>query len=185
MLKREIKRIKNRFSGLFDPLGIVALVALFLLPALAIINLSPIATSEQRNVLGVGDGEGVSAVLVGGVHDIIKEEIITFPNDQQIAYQAKLIARDAGTYSKPVLQLVNYDGAESTVRISGSTELGANTEVSVIVNDQRYIIESRSGEQFIQEIALPASSKSDLYLNLDSDNNVRFNDMITLRIVAQ
>src|SRR5690606_28281038 len=106
--------------------------------------------SEPQNVLGVGDGKGISTVLVGGVHDIMKQELLTFPNETQTEYRTQIIKRDKGTYSKPILQIVNDSSESNDVLVSGLLGQNENTTVSIIVNDQRYILQNSKGEPFIQ-----------------------------------
>lgn len=183
MIKREIKRFKNKVEVFLEPFGLVALAFLFILPALAVINLSPIAKGQKINVLGVGDGKGVSTVLVGGVHDIIKQEFLTFPTEGQIKYSAQLIKRDAGVYSKPILQIVNDSSEKAEVIVNANTQLGAGSEIVLIVDDARYVIQGDNGEPFTATISLEPMKESIVYLQLTSTNDVKFNDDIEIVLV--
>jgi hypothetical protein len=182
---REVKRLKNRFSKFGEPLGIVALALMFVLPTLAVLNLSPSTSGKEKPVLGVEDKTGVGAVLVGGVHDIVKEETLTFPTDLQFNYSATLIKRSADMYSKPVLQLVNYNSEGTEVTVSGSTQLPTGSEIALIVNDLRYVIQDVNGETSVHEILLPGSSENIMFLQLDTREDVGFNDRIDLTIVSK
>lgn len=185
MDKREIKRLRKRFSKFAEPLGILALALMFVLPGLVVLNLTPKTTAKDKPVLGAEDKVGIGAVLVGGVHDIVKEERFSFPTETQYSYEATLIKRSAGLYSKPILQLVNYNSESASVSVSGSTQLPTGSEVAVIVNDQRYLIQDLNGVPSTQEIVLPGSSENIMYLQLDTKEDVGFNDQISLKIVTR
>jgi hypothetical protein len=184
-MNRELKRLKNRLGRFADPLGILALTLLFVLPSLALINLTPQTTSKEKTVLGVEDKTGIGAVLVGGVHDIVKQEVLSYPTELQFSYSAQLLKRSEGKYSKPIVQLINYSSKPSTVTVSGSTQLPTGTEVSLIVNDSGYIVQRADGDTFTYDVTLPERSKKILYLQLDTTENVSFNDEISLSIVAK
>ncbi len=184
MLKREIKRFKNKVEVFLEPFGLVALALLFVLPTLAVLNMSPVAKNQKViNVLGAEDGKGVSTVLVGGVHEIVKQEFLSFPTELQTKYNAQLIKRPAGVYSKPILQLVNQSSEYSEVAVNATTEFSKGVEVALIVDDKKYIIQNVSGEPLMQRIVLEPAKESIVYLQLTSDSDVKFNDNIEIVLV--
>ncbi len=183
MLKREIKRFKNRFSSLSDPLGIVALILLFLLPTLAVLNLSPQYKSREDNVLGVIDGEDVGLVMVGGVHDIIKEEYMDFKNEKLVEYSSKIIKAKSSRYSKPIIQITNPKSEKSDIRVSALTQLASSQKISVVLDGFEYILQDTDGTSTPQTISLSPSSKSDIYLVVTNTQDILFNNSVYLTLV--
>ena len=69
---------QNLLPQIFEPLAIVALLALFIIPTLTVINLSPITQElKESNVLGVTDStQNIVVRKVGGIHDIFQNETL-------------------------------------------------------------------------------------------------------------
>ena len=185
MDKREITRFKTKFGKFLDPFGIFLLVALFILPALAIANLTPHATLT-KNVLGAESKPGIGIVLVGGVHDYLKDENISFPSDGKTLYQGVIIKdREVGkTYSKPILQISNMSDKEDSVVVSGGTDDPTGNPIYLVYKGETYLIQDTSGNKIFQTIKISGSDKEILFLKFDANNKTNaFNENIEVEIV--
>ena len=71
-------KTKNLLPQIIEPFAIVALLCLFIVPTLTVINLSPITKEVQdKTVIGVNPVSSNTVVkLVGGTHAIFKNETL-------------------------------------------------------------------------------------------------------------
>lgn len=182
--KREIKRFNMKFGKFLDPLALFLLIAVFVLPSLAVINLSP-KSKSATNVLGAESKQEISTVLVGGIHDYIKEERIDFPNEKRVEYNSVLIKHSPGTYSKPILQITNSFNNDAIVNILGGTQNPTGSPIYLIVNNQEYLLQDSSGDTQEVQVKLPQQSKNIVYLKLDTTTPLLFNEDISITIVQK
>lgn len=182
--KRELKRLNNKIGKYLDPLALFLLFAVFILPALAVLNLSP-QSKSNLNVLGTTSKEEVSFVLVGGVHDIFKEERIQFPNDKYTKYESTIIKHYEGEYSKPILQVKNTFGNDIKVTVSGGTQNPINAELSLIYDGNEYLLQNQAGDIKDIELNIKESSKSIIYLKLVSPISLKFNEKVEINFIQK
>ncbi len=188
MIKRELKRVKNNVEKFMDPVAIVIMMLILLLPTLAVVNLSPLSkadTRTNRNVLGESDGESMGFVMVGGIHDYVKEELLDFPSQDNFRYQATLIKHNKGRYSKPIVQIVNNNSEEKEVLVSALLSKASKTTISFIINDKEYILVSSQGEPFTTTIKIPSKSENIGYLKFVSDSDTMFNNSVELTFTSK
>lgn len=180
--KREIKRFGLKIGKFLDPLGLFLLIALFILPTLAVINLSP-KSKVVNNVLGAKSQKEISVVMVGGVHDFLKEERIEIPSDDTYIYHAQMIKHDAGTYSKPILQIINTYEKDIEVTVSGGSVNPTGSPFSIIFDEKQYMIQDEKGEQNTIKIQIPKQSKKIMYIQFDTTTPIKFNEDIEVMVV--
>lgn len=188
MLKREIKRVQKRLSPFLDPLAVVALIMVVVLPTLAVLNLSPLAkksVNSNANVLGESDGNPIGVVLVGGIHDYITNESLEFPSEKSYTYTASISSHNQGQYSKPVFQIVNNNSSEKTLELLTTIEIPSQTQVSIVMNDKEYVLVSTKGEPYTVTIPLEEASENLAYLRIISQNSVLFSNRIELQITER
>jgi len=184
MSNREINRLKNRFSYAFEPFAIILLIALFILPTLAVLNLTPLSSKSKMNsnVLGVKDREEIGLALVGGIHDIFKTEFLNSNTIDIYSYNSDIIKHSKGRYSKPILEITNFSSQGKKVQISSNSTISDNSIISLIYNDQIFVLQNTNGNTFTKSINLKEKSKDIIYLQLESFNNVRYNGEISITI---
>lgn len=188
MVKREVKRIRNKLGSMLDPIAIIGMLLLLLLPTLTVMNLSPRtkgSSVNDRNVLGEQDNPNIGVVLVGGIHDYMKEELLDFPAEGIFRYRNTIIAHEKGRYSKPILQIVNNSSDIKDVSVSAILYQPSNTEVSLILDEKEYILVSKQGEPFTHSIKLDGKSDDIAYLKFASSNKVSFNNTVEVQIVQK
>jgi hypothetical protein len=184
MDSRKVKRFKTKFGKFLDPFGIFLLIALFIIPALAVTNLSPRA-SLTKNVLGTESKPGIGVVLVGGVHSFISNESISFPVEGKTVYQTDMIKRDPGKYSKPILQINNMSDKEDEIVVNGGTEDPTGYPIYLVYKRQTYLIQDTQGNRIFSQIKIDGSDKDIMYLQFDTDKKVLFNEKVEVEIVKK
>jgi hypothetical protein len=182
--KREAKRFSMKFGKFFDPLGLFLLIAFFILPTLAVINLSP-QTKSLNNVLGTQSKKEVSTVLIGGVHEYIVNEKLAFKSQDFATYTSKLLKREAGEYSKPILQLQNTFSQDAVFEVSGGTQNPTGATISILLNGIEYVLQDSSGTNNTISITLPKNSKNDMYLRFNTQAEIQFSEDIEINLVQK
>lgn len=182
--KREIKRLNIKIGKYLDPLALFLLFAVFILPALAVINLSPRAKSVN-NVLGAASKQELSVVLVGGTHDYLNSEKLSFPNEKMTTYQAAILKHEKGEYSKPILQVKNTFNAPTNIEISGGTQTPTGSPISLIFDNTEYTLQDESGSPQTINIKVKEQSTNIMYLRFDSKTSIGFDENFELNIVQK
>lgn len=184
MLKRELKRLTVKSERFLEPFAIVALLLVFGLPILTVVNLSPAYKSQNNsNVLGVNTSRDISYEMFGGYHDVIKNENVE--NFQgKINYTSTIVAHNAGTYSKPVLQIENGDVKPRQIKVLAYIDGTSDSDIYLkLDNGQDYILQNKSGEVFDNEIILSSGTKVNAYLSITSENSVSFDQNVKLKFI--
>ena len=117
-----MRKKKNLLPQLLEPLAIVVLLALFIIPTLTVINLSPITQdNKQMDVLGVtSDDTGLQIKAVGGIHNIFKNENLEQRPFGEYKYTNTVSKRKGKeVYSKPILEIKNETSVERSVLFDG------------------------------------------------------------------
>jgi hypothetical protein len=179
-------KFKNFIGNVFEPVALVLLVLLFIIPTLTILNLSPITkAAPTSNVLGVNTSATVLVTLVGGEHKVITNEQLTKSSDSSYSYTSTLGIRGIGTYSKPILQIQN--NTESSQKITfygGISELTSST-IYLVVNNQKYQIRDENGQTYTQEITVNPSKSIEIGLSIVNSDPINFTENFNLNIAVQ
>ncbi len=178
-----MKEFWSKVDFILGPLGIVVILAIFILPVLVAVNLTA-KTRSLYQVLGTQDSKTVILDLVGGQHRVISEE--EFEDNK---YRAVLKSREAGQYSKPILEIENNSNSEASVefygRINDSSPLtlGLISEEDVDGKNKdavKYILADESGSEYVNEINLARGEKRVLYLDLKSGFDVSYSQEVVI-----
>lgn len=179
MRNENAKKILNL---IVEPIALGLLALLFIIPSITVINLEPITKKLQDlNVLGVSNKSQLQINIVGGTHQIFRDENIN-QTDKQYIYTTKLLKREADNYSKPILEIVNNKTENVTLEIYGGTETPTGTNIALIVGDQLYKLQDQRGDMVTQKITLSPNQKEIIYLSVESFSNVQFEEDFTLNI---
>jgi hypothetical protein len=171
---------KKVLNLVIEPIALGILALLFILPAITVINLQPLTKKLQEiNVLGVSSDLQVN--LIGGTHQIFNKENVE-KEDNTFTYTTKLTKRDADTYSKPILEIVNRKEETVNIEIYGGTSLPTGSDISLIINDQKYRVQAPKGDVVTQRIQVVPKEKYIIYLYIENFSPVQFEQDFELKI---
>lgn len=178
-MNNNIKKITNL---ILEPIALGLLALLFIIPTITVINLQPITKKlESLNVLGVSNKSELQINIVGGTHQIFNSESITEENGTYI-YKAKLQKREADSYSKPILEIVNNKDENINLEIYGGTEIPTGSNIGIIIKDQMYKLQDQKGNMARQKITVAPKEQYILFLSVESFSNVQFEEDFLLNI---
>ncbi|MGI6423268.1 MAG: hypothetical protein ACOX0X_01430 [Candidatus Dojkabacteria bacterium] len=176
------KEIKKTLALVVEPLALGLVALLFIIPAITVVNLQPITKKlKELNVLGVTNTEGLKVNIVGGTHQIFFNEMIE-ADDGIYLYKTKLVKRNADSYSKPILEIVNTKGENINLQIYGGTLIPTKSEIGVIIKDQKYRLQGTEGNIETQNISIPAKEKYIVYLYVENFSDIQFEEDFELTI---
>lgn len=186
-VRRELKRYHNRYGKYLDPIGILALIAIFILPILAVINISPetkTPTPNRSNVLGAQVQGDLEVKLMEGTHSVITSESLkdAYVAPLRYTYSAVLLSREAGSYSKPLVEITNPTDENVSFRFNILEQPQGKTEVGIYLEDKNFIILDAAKEKYAREFTIPANSDQTYYLYLTDTNTVNFNQEVSIQI---
>jgi hypothetical protein len=179
MKKAQFKKI---FVVVIEPIAFGLLALLFIIPTITVVNLKPITKKLQNlDVLGISNKAELQITIVGGTHQIFDREKLQ-AEDGVYSYTTTLKRRESDRYSKPVLEIINNKEEETTLEIYGYTHLPTKSDITIIINDQVYRLQSSNGDVQTQEILLLPKQKYILYLAVENFSNVQFDEDFELKI---
>jgi len=180
MIQREIKRYLLKLEFVIQPILFFFLISIIVLSSLAFVNLTPKYSSINNNVLGVEDKKEIGAVLVGGTHNYINNESLTFTDKNNFEYSFTINNREAGEYSKPVIELVNKSSSDLKLRIDSYTQELLNSDINMYYKDKYLVLINSVGAISSPTVVVPAGSKDIAYISISNTNPIRYNQVITI-----
>lgn len=173
----------KKFANLvLEPIAFGLLALLFIIPSITVINLEPITKAiKSIDVLGVSNRAELQINVIGGTHQIFNREKIE-DVDGVYTYSTNLTRREADRYSKPILEIVNNKGEELVLEMYGYTELPTGSDITMIINDQIYRLQSPNGDVKNNKVNIIPGEKYVIYLAVESFSNVQFEEEFQLVI---
>jgi len=175
-------KVKKTLALVVEPIALGLLALLFIIPSITVLNLQPLTKKiKDLNVLGVSNSSELQVNIVGGTHQIFLNERIQ-EVDNKYTYTTKLIKRDADSYSKPIIEIVNPKEESVNLEIYGNTALPTKSNIGLIIKDQRYKLQETNGEIVLQRITISPKEKYLIYLYVESFSDVKFEEDFELII---
>lgn len=174
---------KSLLPQIIEPLAIIALLALFIVPTLTVINLSPITQEfKKSNVLGVTNKDSQIVVeKIGGIHNIFSTERLEKQPDSGYLYITEIGRRKAGKiYSKPILTLENKSTKEEKFSFYGYTDSTAESVISIKINNETYVLKDNSNTPYTIEVTLKPLEKKTMYLYVEGQKDILFLERLTI-----
>jgi len=90
--------------------------------------------------------------------------------------------READSYSKPILEIVNNKVENINLEIYGGTEIPTGSNIGIIIKDQMYKLQDQKGNMARQKITVAPKEQYILFLSVESFSNVQFEEDFLLNI---
>lgn len=187
MDKRDIKRIQMKFGKFLDPFAIVAVVAIFSLSALSLVNLSPRTyTGFQKDVLGATTEEtefNVNIEKVGGKHNYISNEQLNKISPTHYVYKAKISSMGTGQYSKPIFKIAATGLQSQNLDFELLYSDSSKTKISLMDKSSNisYVLKDSNGKIYKQSTKVP-NQETEYYLVLENPSYTFFDQIVEIRI---
>ncbi len=168
---------QNLLPKLFEPLAIAVLLALFIIPTLTVINLSPITRElKKSNVLGVTNSiQNIVVTKVGGIHDIFQNEELEKQDDTEYIYSTDIMKREGKkAYSKPIMTIKNTGTTEATLSFYGYTDSTTKSSHTLKIDKDSYNLTDTS------KIQLKPGEEKVIYLYTESQSSILFNEELNI-----
>lgn len=176
---------KSLLPKIFEPLTIVLILALFLIPTLTVLNLSPITQeNKQSNVLGVTDSpNNISIELLNKDDNIFVGETLRREKDRDYVYTTEVQPREKEReYSKQAFRISNRSNGKQKVVVSGYANSTSSSHFSLKVDGVWYVLRDDSKEMYEREIVLGPNSTKTVYISTYSEKSILFKEAFTVNI---
>ncbi len=175
-------KLKKTLALVVEPIALGLVALLFIIPSITVVNLQPLTKKlKELDVLGVTNTQELRVNIVGGTHQIFLNESID-SNKGKYVYTTKLTKRDADSYSKPILEIVNKTPENIEVEIYGGTSLPTKSDIGIIIEDQKYRLQEPNGDILRQNLTLAKNEKYIIYLYVESFSDIKFEEDFELTI---
>lgn len=187
MKSRDLKLYTNRYGKFFEPLMVLTLLAVFTLPVISVLNISPRTkadpTPKQTDVLGIKAGfTGFEISKIGGQHNIIVSESLLSTSNTRFVYKANIQKRDRGNYSKPILKISNSgnEPLQLTFLLKPTT---SNSEIGILYGDTNYVLKDKDGNIY-HHTSTPPVGEQFIYLSVKAGSDVNFSEQVEISIAV-
>ncbi|HOV34437.1 MAG TPA: hypothetical protein PLS56_00350 [Candidatus Dojkabacteria bacterium] len=177
-------KTKTILSKLAEPLLIVALITIFVLPILSVINLSP-KTGEikKSDILGASTQSGCTVDLIGGQHKIFSSEKLTQTEGiGMFEYTVTIGKRSAGRYSKPILRIKNKTDQQKTIIFDGQTAINTKSDIFLLSGNNSYILQNSTGITHTEKLTFNPNEEKIIFLAVENSANVQFSEIFKMTI---
>lgn len=182
------KSKKTLLPQIFEPLAVVAVLGLFAIPVLTVINLSPITQSNKSvNVLGATSSpNSINIELLDEDEEVFSAGQVMREGDSKWVYMVDVFAREKEKeYSKEVFRIRNRSNTRQTVVVSGYTNSTSSTSFSLKMDNEWYVLRDGSREMYEREIILEPNAVKTIELSTYSESNILFKETFTIDIVVK
>ena len=179
---------KNLLPQVFEPLAIVAILGLFLIPTLTVINLSPITQeNKQINVLGATSSpHSIDMEILNENDEIFVSDTLRKKRDGEYVYSAEVGPRkEEKEYSKPAFRITNRSSTRQTLVVDGYADRTSPSNFSLKIDGGWYVLRDGSKEMYKREIVLEPNATKTVYISTYSDSNILFKEVFTISISTQ
>jgi len=176
---------KNLLPQIFEPLAIVVILGLFLIPVLTVLNLSPITReNKQANVLGATSSpNSITIDMLNKESEIFGVESLRKQRDGEYVYTTEVLPREGGKeYSRQVFKITNKSNTKQRLIVDGYTDNTGFSNFSLKIDSVWYVLRDNSKEIYQREIVIEPNATKTLYLSTYSDNNTFFAELLTINI---
>lgn len=180
MLKREIKKLLIKSEVILQPVLLVMALSVFILSTLAFINLSPKYITSEKNVLGVSDKKEVGVVLVGGTHNYINNEGLSFIDNTEFSYTFNISNRESGLISKPSLEITNDSSEDIKLSINSFSTSLTQSDIRLLYKSNYLVLINSVGAQSNPTLTIPAQTKDIIYISVENAQPIRYSQEVTI-----
>lgn len=180
-----MKKRKNRkiFLQVVEPIALIALLLLFVIPILTVINLKPLVKPiPQKDVLGIINESDPNIYLVGGKHEVFREEVLNRLKPLLYSYSTQLVKRESSYYSKPILSVENRDSTKYTLSFSGQTISNTLSDISILTDKTQCILQSEQGDISVCNIDVNPYENLVVFLSVENSSPVLFSELFDMSI---
>ncbi|MGI5897986.1 MAG: hypothetical protein ACOX6Q_02395 [Candidatus Dojkabacteria bacterium] len=183
-MQNKTSKIKDIGAKILEPVIIVALVLVFVIPILSVINISPITRQLKKlDVLGVTTQSSYVIDLVEGKHRVFtSEKLRELENKDTFEYTTNIGKRSGDRYSKPILKIRNKGAESKTFIFDGSTAVNTKSNILLNIENKSYKLQGDNGITHTQEIVVKPNSEITIFLVVESLNSIQFSEEFKMNI---
>ena len=177
-------KTKKILSELCEPLLIVVLILVFVVPIISVLNLTPTTgKTKKSDILGTSTQSGCTIDLIGGQHKIFSSEKLTQAEGiSTFEYTLTIGKRAAGTYSKPILKIKNKTDQQKTITFDGQTATNTKSDIFLLSGNKSYIHQNSIGVTHFEKIVFNPGEERVIFLAIDNSSGVQFSETFKMTI---
>ncbi|MBP5204625.1 hypothetical protein J6Z48_03225 [bacterium] len=175
-----LRYLSDIFGTILEPFALCLLLVIFTIPVATVINLEPITKNGKTvDVLGVSTSNEVTISLIDGKHSIFKNEELESTENNQLKYSTDIKRREAGVYSKPILEINNDTDQDRVVEITTNPDIKTSSNISILIGEDSYTLIDKDGATS-QKINIDAGESYTLFLSIENDVNIQFSENLEI-----
>ncbi len=168
---------RTKITRLFDPLIVLGIFLVFLVPVITVLNLTPKyqKPATNNNVLGVQDQTTVTITPNRQVKDGLFIRNIFQNTESSYSLILQQDRHNAGTYSNELFTVNNPTTEERKINVSSTFNgIADGTKVSLLLRSVKYVIRTSEGEVYPPSLYVMPGEKLDVAIVIENSSRVNF-----------
>jgi hypothetical protein len=182
--KRETKVIKQNLLSILEPFIALVVIAIFVFPTLAVINMTP-NTKSFSDVLGAQTSKLVKIDVEDSTSALAAKPYIDNVTDNSFRIGVNVSPLTSGDNKFKMFTIRNISTKDVKILVTGSLESSTQLEMGFIQDSGKLVIQSNNGTLFTKEIVLPASESKNFEVYISSELGTNYTDKLNINISAR
>jgi hypothetical protein len=174
---KEIYQVKKAFIKFFDPFLVLAILVVFAVPIITVLNLTPSweKTKPSENVLGTTDQDHLSLIPNQTTQEGIQVTEINEKEDTSYSFTITHLAHRQGKYQNKIFDISNPTQKQRQVAINPAYhDIPTETKISILIDEAQYIIHDTNGTLYPTGIYIQPGENLPVYLVIESKQDVHY-----------
>lgn len=183
-----LKRLDTKFGKFLDPLLVLAIIALFVIPAITLTNLTPgyRPPPEEPNVLGVTEGTTMSIRPHTEPYDGISLSKFTQTSASSHTLYLSQIPHKEGIHTNKLFSAINGTEKEKMIHVTSAIErVAPGTKLSLVVRKTKFVILDEAGITYPPTLYVAPGQIMDVSLEIKSPVDVNFTTGFSLDLTIE
>ena len=185
---KTLKRLNSKFGKFFDPLLVLAIIALFTVPALTLSNLTPghKPPHKESTVLGLTEQTTLDIQPHTTPFDGISLNKFSQLSETSYTFYLEQVPHKTGIHENKLLVISNGTDTEKKVDVTSTFErITPGTKVSIVVRQTKFIILDKTGVTYPPSLYIAPGQIMDVSLEIDSPVDVNFTTGFSLDLTVE
>jgi hypothetical protein len=183
--REQFYKFKKSTEKFLDPFLVLALLLVFVVPAVAVLNLTPTwrTMDEGAKVLGTTDQDQL--VLIPYQTGAQGLQLIEVNQTTETSYLLTLknLAHEEGRYINKIFDIANPTQTQKQLAVEPSfQDVPDGTKVSIMIDEVKHVLLDTDGTSYPVGIYLQDEEEFPVYLVLESENDVNHTSQFMLDV---
>jgi hypothetical protein len=176
--REKFYKFKKKTEKLLDPFLVMALLLVFAIPAVTVLNLTPDwdnRADNQPNVLGTTDQTNLSLIPYQSLDQGLQVTEVNQTTETSYSLTVENLPHERGTFTNEIFEIANPTETQKQFAIEPSFKnVPEGTKVSIMLDNVKHVMLDSDGTSYPVGVYLQGGEQFPVYIVVESANNVNY-----------